>query len=200
MIKNYIKIAIRNIWANKTFSFINIAGLSVSMSLGLLIILIVKEQSSFDGFHNDVDRIYRVDTKALRVGGGSEDYASVSLTLATVLKNNYSFTEEIVRFNRRLNPDIVYGNTRVPISGLFADPSFFKVFNFKLEKGNPANALSSPEGLVVTQESAKKIFGNEDPMGKTVELRGYGNFKVTGVLEKFEGKTHFEFEVLASMN
>jgi putative ABC transport system permease protein len=200
MIKNYIKIALRNIWGNKTFSFINIAGLSVSMSLGLLIILIVKEQYSFDRFHNDVDRIYRVDTKALRVGGGSEDYASVPLPLATVLKNNYSFTEEIVRFNRRLNLDIVYGNTRVPISGLFADPSFFKVFNFKLEKGDPVTALSSPEGLVVTQEAAKKIFGNEDPLGKTVELRGYGNFKVTGVLEKFEGKTHFEFEVLASMN
>jgi putative ABC transport system permease protein len=200
MIKNYIKIALRNIWGNKTFSFINIAGLSVSMSLGLLIILIVKEQYSFDRFHNDVDRIYRVDTKALRVGGGSEDYASVPLPLATVLKNNYSFTEEIVRFNRRLNLDIVYGNTRVPINGLFADPSFFKVFNFKLEKGDPVTALSSPEGLVVTQEAAKKIFGNEDPLGKTVELRGYGNFKVTGVLEKFEGKTHFEFEVLASMN
>jgi putative ABC transport system permease protein len=200
MIKNYITIALRNIWVNKTFSFINIAGLSVSMSLGLLIILIVKEQYSFDRFHNDADRIYRVDTKALRVGGGSEDYASVPLPLANVLKDNYSFTEEVVRLNRRLNQDIVYGTTKVPISGLFADPSFFKVFNFRLEKGDPVTALSSPEGLVVTHESAKKIFGNEDPMGKTVELRGYGNFKITGVLEKFEGKTHFEFEVLASMN
>ena len=131
MIKNYIKIAIRNIWANKTFSFINIVGLSVSMSLGLLIILIVKEQYSFDRFHNDADRIYRVDTRALRVGGGSEDYATVPLPLATVLKENYSLTEDIVRLNRRLNQDIAFGNVRVPVSGLFADPSFLKVFNFK---------------------------------------------------------------------
>jgi len=200
MIKNYIKIAIRNIWANKTFSFINIVGLSVSMSLGLLIILIVKEQYSFDRFHKDADRIYRVDTRALRVGGGSEDYASVPLPLATVLKENYSFTEDIVRLDRRLNQDIVFGNVRVPVSGLFADPSFLKVFNFKLEKGNPATALSSPAGLVLTQETARKIFGNEDPLGKTIEIKGYGNFSVTGVLDKFVGKTHFEFEVLASMN
>ena len=200
MIKNYIKIAIRNIWANKTFSFINIVGLSVSMSLGLLIILIVKEQYSFDNFHKDADRIYRVDTRALRVGGGSEDYATVPTPLATVLKENYSFTEDIVRLNRRLNQDIVFENIRVPVSGLFADPSFLKVFNFKLEKGDPATALSSPASLVLTQETAKKIFGNEDPLGKIIEIKGYGNFTVSGVLDKFAGKTHFDFEVLASMN
>jgi len=200
MIKNYIKIAMRNIWANKTFSFINIVGLSVSMSLGLLIILIVKEQYSFDNFHKDADRIYRVDTRALRVGGGSEDYATVPTPLATVLKENYSFTEDIVRLNRRLNQDIVFENVRVPVSGLFADPSFLKVFNFKLEKGDPATAFSSPSSLVLTQETAKKIFGSEDPLGKTIEIRGYGNFTVSGVLDKFAGKTHFDFEVLASMN
>src|SRR5215203_417573 len=200
MIRNYIKIAIRNIWANKTFSFINIVGLSVSMSLGLLIILIVKEQYSFDRFHEDGDRIYRIDTRALRVGGGSEDYATVPMPLATVLKENYSFTEDIVRLNRGLNQDIVFENVRVPVRGLFADPSFLKVFNFKLEKGDPATALSSPGGVVLTQETAKKIFGNEDPFGKTIEIKGYGNFTVSGVLDKFAGKTHFEFEVLASMN
>jgi putative ABC transport system permease protein len=200
MIRNYIKIALRNIWGNKTFSFINIVGLSVSMSLGLLIILIVKEQYSFDRFHNDSDRIYRVNTRALRVAGGSEDYASVPLPLATVLKNNYSFTEDVVRLNRRLNQDVIYGNIKVPVYGFFADPSFLKVFNFKLEKGNAVTALSSPDGLVLIQEAAKKIFGNEDPIGKTVELKGYGNFTVNGVLEKFPGKTHFDFEVLASFN
>jgi putative ABC transport system permease protein len=136
----------------------------------------------------------------LRVGGGSEDYATVPLPLAKVLKDNYSFTEDMVRLDRRLNQDIVFGNVRVPVRGLFADPSFLKVFNFKLEKGDPATALSSPAGLVLTQETAKKIFGNEDPLGKTVEIRGYGNFTVSGVLDRFAGKTHFEFEVLASMN
>ena len=199
MIRNYIRIALRNIWSNKTFSLINIIGLSVSMSLGLLIILIVKEQYSYDDFHKDADRVYRVDTRALRVNGGTEDYATVPLPVAAVLKESYSFTDEIVRLNRHLNQDLKYGDVTVPISGLFADPSFLEVFNFKLEKGNPSTALSSPDGLVLTPESAKKVFGNTDPIGKTVELNGYGNFTVTGVLDKFPGKTHFEFEALASM-
>jgi len=200
MIKNYIKIALRNIWANKTFSFINIVGLSVSMSLGLLIILMVGEQYSFDRFHKDEDRIYRVNTKALRVGGGSENYASTPLPLANVLMESYSFAEDVVRLNRSLNQDIVYRNTRVPVHGFFADPSFLRVFNFKLEKGNAATALSSPDGLVITQETAKKVFGNEDPLGKTVELRGFGSFTINGILQEFPGKTHLDFEVLASIN
>jgi len=200
MIKNYIKIALRNIWVNKTFSFINIIGLSVSMSLGLLIIIIVKEQYSFDRFHKDAAQIYRVNTKAVRTNGSTEDYASSPMPLGKVLKDNYSFAEEVVRLNRRLNQDIVVGNTRVPVSGFFADPSFLKVFDFELEKGNPSTALSSPDGLVLTQQAAKKVFGNDEPIGKTVGLRDFGNFTVTGVLKKFKGKTHFEFEVLASTN
>ncbi len=198
MLKNYFKIAIRNIWRNKTFSLINIIGLSVSMSLGLLIILIIREQYSFDKFHDDTERIYRVNTNSLRTDGGSEQYASTALPLATVLKENYSFTEEVVRLNRQLNSDAKFENVIVPVHGFFADPSFLKVFNFRLEKGNPATALTSPEGLVLTQEAAKKIFGNKDPLGKPVEVRGYGNFVVTGILDKFPGKTHFDFEVLAS--
>lgn len=170
------------------------------MSLGLLIILIVKEQYSFDSFHKDADRVYRIDTRAIRTNGSTEDYASVPLPVAAELKDKYAFTEEIVRLNRRVNQDVIYGDTRVPIFGFFADPSFFRVFNFKLEKGDPATALSSPNGLVLTQEAAKKIFGNADPLGKTVELNSYGNFTVNGVFEEFPGKTHFEFEVLVSMN
>ena len=200
MLKSYIKIALRNIWKSKAFSMINIVGLSFSMSLGLLIIVMVREQYSFDRFHRDADRVYRVDTKALRTNGSTEDYASVPLAVAAELKENYSFAEEIVRLNRRVNQDLVYGNVRVPVYGFFADPSFFSVFNFKLEKGNAATALTSPDGLVITREAAKRIFGNEDPLTKTVELNGYGNFTVNGVLEEFPGKTHFEFEVLVSMN
>ena len=141
MFTNYFKIALRNIWRNKTFSAINIIGLAVSMSLGLLIILIIREQYEFDNFHNDADRIYRVNTTAHRVNGETENYASVPLALASVLKENYSFTEEAVRLNRQLNCDAKANNTVLPVSGFFADPSFLTVFNFKLEKGNPATAL-----------------------------------------------------------
>lgn len=198
MIKNYFNIALRQIWRNKTFSLINIIGLSVSMSLGLLIILIIKEQYSFDRFHVDADRIYRINTAALRTDGGSENYASAPLPLATAIEQDYSFAEDVVRINSQVNGDAVFENVTVPIHGFFTGPSFLKIFNFKLEKGDINTALSSPESLILTQEAAKKIFGNADAFGKTVKIKGYGDFIVSGILEEIPDNTHFDFEVLTS--
>jgi putative ABC transport system permease protein len=198
MIKSILLTSIRNIFRHPLFSFINVVGLSVSMSLGLLIIVIIKEQYSFDKFHRDADRIYRVNTRAIRVNGGTEDYASSPFIMGTSLKDGYAFSEEVVRFNARLNGDATWDKTTVPIHGFFADPSFLDVFNFKLEKGNPATALNDPDGIILTQETAKKIFGNSDPMGKTISMGGYGNYTVKGIFEKFAGKNHLEFEVVAS--
>ncbi len=198
MIKNYFKTAWQNIFGNRTFSLINIIGLSVSMSLGLLVILIIKEQYSFDDFHHDANRIYRVNTRAIRTEGDSEPYASAPIALGAALKDGYSITEDVVRIYGRLNGDAVYANTTVPVQGFFADPSFLRVFNFKLKSGNAATALSSPNDILLTATSAKKIFGNADPIGKTLTLNGFGNFIVKGIFETTPSKTHFEFEVMAS--
>lgn len=198
MLKSIFLTSLRNIFRHPVFSFINIFGLAVSMSLGLLIILIIKEQYSFDTFHKDESRIYRINTRAIRVGGGSEDYASSPYVLGTSIKDGYSFAEEVVRINRQLNGDAVFQNVTVPVRGLFADPSFLNVFNFKLEKGNPSTALNEPDGIILTRETAKKIFGNSDPMEKVISMGGYGNFTVKGVFEELPGKTHFEFEAIAS--
>lgn len=198
MFKSIITTAFRNILRNKAFSIINLIGLSVSMSLAMLIILIVKEQMTFDNFHKDGDRIYRVSTRALRVEGGSEDYASAPLPLGQVIKEEYTFAEDVITLNRRLNGDALYGNVNVPVSGLIVDPSFIQVFNFQLEKGNPLTALSQPNNLILTQQTAERIFGSRDPLGQTMSIGGYGEFTVTGVLKTFPGKTHFEFEVLTS--
>ncbi len=198
MFKNYVKIAWRNIFRNRSFSLINIIGLSVSMSLGLLVILILKDQYSFDDFHKDADRIYRVDTKAIRTDGGAELYASAPFALGTALKENYSLTDDVVRINSQLNGDAVFENVSVPVHGFFADPSFLNVFNFKLEKGNPATALKSPDDILLTHVSAKKIFGNANPLGKTVTIKGYGEFIVKGIFETPPSKSHFDFEVMVS--
>jgi len=198
MLKSIIVTALRNLTRNRTFSLINLIGLSVSMSLGLLIILIIREQYAYDNFHRDTDRIYRVNTKALREHG-SEDYASAPLPIATALKDEYTIAEEVVRINRRLNGDAVYGNVDVPLRGLFADPSFLKVFNFPLTEGNPATALNEPGDIVLTNETAKRIFGDVNPIGKIFSISGYGEFKVTGVLKQFPSKTHFTFQALASL-
>jgi putative ABC transport system permease protein len=200
MFKSILATALRNIVRNRSFSLINLIGLSVSMSLALLIMIIIREQYTYDNFHRDMDRIYRVNTIALRVDGGREEYASTPLPIGRVLKEDYSFTEDVVRLNRRLRGDAIYGNANVPLSGLFVDPSFLQVFNFPLEKGNPANALKEPNSLVLTQQAAEKLFGAAEPLGKTLTLGEYGEFIVTGILKEFPSKTHFEFEVLASMN
>ena len=198
MIKSIFITSIRNIFRNPVFSFINVFGLAVSMSLGLLIILLVKDQYSFDKFHKDADRIYRVDTKAIRKGGGSENYASAPYVMGTALKDEYPFAEEVVRINTQLNGDATYQNVTAPVHGFFADQSFLQTFNFKLEKGNPSTALNDPDGIILTQEAAKRIFGNTDPMGEIIALKGFGNFTVKGLFEKFPGKTHFDFEAVAS--
>lgn len=164
----------------------------------MLIIIIVKEQYSYDTFHPDRERIYRVNTNALRVEGGEEPYASTPFPLGRVLKEEYTFAENVVRINRRLNGDVTYGNVNVPVQGLMVDPSFFEVFNFPLEKGNPATALAEPNGLVITQQTAEKIFGKTEPLGQTLSLGGYGEYTVTGVLKEFASKTHFDFQVLGS--
>lgn len=200
MIKSIVLTSIRNILRNPVFSSINVFGLSVSMSLGLLIILIIKEQYSFDNFHKDADRIYRINTKAVRTEGGSEDYASSPYVIGTVFRDGYSFAEQVVRINNQLNGDATFENITVPVHGFFADPSFLEVFNFKLETGNPATALNEPDGILLTKETAKRIFGNRDPIGKIIAFRGYGNFTVKGIFQKQSSKTHFDFEAIASSN
>lgn len=198
MLRSILTTAFRNIYRNRAFSLINLIGLSVSMSLSMLIILIVKEQYTYDTFHKDSEQIYRVNTNALRVEGGIEPYASTPFPLGRVLKEEYTFADNVVRINRRLNGDAVYGNVNVPVQGLVVDPSFFEIFNFPLEKGNPATALSEPNGLVITQQTAERIFGKTEPLGQTLSIDGYGGFTVTGVLKEFASKTHFEFQVLGS--
>lgn len=198
MIRNILTTALRNILRNRTFSLINLIGLSVSMSLGMMIILIVKEQYTFDNFHRDSDRIYRVNTRALKIDGYTEDWASAPLPLGSAIKDHYTFAENVVGVKRYFHGEVAHGNVTVPMNGLMADASFLEVFNFPLQNGNAATALAEPNGLVLTEKAAEKIFGKSEAIGQTVSISGYGDFTVTGVLQEFASKTHFQFEMLGS--
>ncbi|MCW5912461.1 MAG: ABC transporter permease [Cyclobacteriaceae bacterium] len=200
MIKNILITSLRNFFRNRIFSLINLIGLSVSMSLGMLIIMIIKDQFAFDNFHKDSDRIYRVNTLLLHPEWGTVDFASAPLSVGRTLKDDYSFSENTVRINRELNGDATYMNVNVPVKGLLVDPSFLEVFNFPFQKGNPATALALPNSLVLTKQTAEKIFGTTDPIGQTISIARYGDFTITGVLQEFASKTHFEFEVLCSIS
>ena len=199
MLRNIIITSLRNFYRNRSFSLINLIGLSVSMSLGMLIIMIIQDQLSFDNFHKDTNRIYRVNTVLLHPDWGSVDFASAPLPVGQVLKDEYSLAESTVRISRELQGNVTYQNVTVPVSGLFVDPSFLAVFNFPLKQGSSATALEAPNSIVLTRQSAEKIFGTENPLGQTLSLGRFGNFTITGVLQELPGKTHFDFEILCSI-
>jgi putative ABC transport system permease protein len=168
------------------------------MSLGMLIIMIIQDQLSFDNFHKDSDRVYRINTQLLHPDWGNIDFASTPLPLGEVLKSDYSLAENTVRINSELYGDVNYKNITVPVRGLFVDPSFLEVFNFRLDQGSSKSALQGPNSLILTQQSAEKVFGTTDPIGQTLTIGKLGTFTVTGVLKELPGKTHFDFEVLCS--
>jgi putative ABC transport system permease protein len=200
MFKNILITSLRNFFRNRVFSLINLIGLSISMSLGMLIILIIKDQFAFDNFHQNSDRIYRVNTRLLHPEWGSLDFASTPLPVGQALKDDYSFTENTVRINRELYGDATYKNVNVPLKGLYVDPSFLEVFNFPFLKGDPTTALTAPNSLVLTKQTAEKVFGTSEPIGQVISLKGLGDFTVTGVMKEFPNKTHFEFEMLCSIS
>jgi putative ABC transport system permease protein len=200
MIKSILLSALRNMFRNRSFSLINLIGLSISMSLGLLIILVIKSQNSFDTFHTESDKIYRINTEALRTSGGGESYASVPLAIPTALHEEFAFTDQLVRLDRQFNGEVKVGRSFIRVRGLFVDPAFLDVFNFPLQRGNVKEVLLAPNSVVLTQQASEKLFGTDDPVGKVFTVNGYGEFTVTGVLKPFVGPTHFEFEALVSMS
>ena len=200
MLKNYIITALRHFRKNKSFSFINIAGLALSMAVCLLLIMLIKDANEYDKFHPNSDRVYRINTEALRKGGGSEPYASSPYVVGATLASNYTGIEGWTMFNSRLNGDITAEDRKFSFNMHFTNADFFKLFGFTFEEGNAATALNEPYSMVLTKELSEKLFPAGHAIGKTVNVSGTGLFKVTGVLDKFPGKTHFEFEALASFS
>jgi putative ABC transport system permease protein len=170
------------------------------MSLSLLIILVVKSQYSFDSFHTDANKVYRINTEAIRTNGETEPYASVPLAIATALQDEYAYSDEFVRLDRQFSGEVKMGESFLRIRGLFADPSFLTVFNFPLQTGTRSTALEANNSVVLTHDAAIKFFGDQDPINQLLTVNGLGDFTVTGVLKPFEGPTHFEFEALVSMS
>jgi putative ABC transport system permease protein len=198
VIKSYFLTAIRNLINHRSFSIINIFGLSVSMAVCMLIILVLQDQFSYDNFHKNRDRIYRIQTKDNLSKIALSKYASTSWPLAKELKDNYPFVEEAAAINNRYNEEGTYDNKRFTVSSIFATPSFFKIFDFKLKDNVKSNPLDEPNSIVLTEELASKFFGDNDPTGKTIIFERLGNLTVTGVILKTGQKSHIQFEALIS--
>jgi putative ABC transport system permease protein len=196
MFKNCAKIALRNLRNNKGYSIINIAGLTVGMACFLLIVLWVRDEVSFDRWHEHADHTYRVIHKQ----PGSSDFSTYGCgALGPALQSNYP---EITHFSRHFGPvssplrfeDKVFN---ADVAGV--DPGFFDIFSFRFLKGKPGEALSDPDSIVLTESTALRYFGREDPIGKTMNFEWWGpwhDFKVTAVVADLPGNTHLDFDIL----
>ena len=201
MLQNYLKIAFRNLRNHPGYSFLNIFGLALSMSVCLFIILLIRDAHGYDRFHPDSDRVYRVLTDAQRKNGGMESYASSPFIVGKALTDDYAQVELWTPLLRSFGGALTMGEQSFDFRGIMTDSTFFERFGFELASGDPRAALGEPYSLVLTAELAERMFKNENPIGKILKVPGYGqDFKVTGVLKTFPGKTHLEFAALGSLS
>ena len=200
MLKNYLKITLRNINRNKAFSFINIAGLAIGMACCIVIVNYILFENSYDRFHKNADQIYRVNT-ILEFGGRGGKLASTNHPIGTYLKDNYAEVLDSTKFRRYM-----YGQTLVEFeenkffenSIYYAQDSVFDVFTYPMIIGDSETALKTPHSIVLTESIAKKYFGEEYPIGKILKLNNREDFKVTGVIRDIPGNTHFPINMLLS--
>jgi putative ABC transport system permease protein len=196
MLRNYIKIAFRNIIRHKGYSFINIAGLAVGMAACILILLWVRHELSYDRFHENAESIYRVVENQYYSGNQLFPVAVTPAPLAQALKEEFP---EIVSSTRLLytTVSVAYGE-RVFNEGtlIFADPSFLEMFTVPFLRGNPDTALAEPDSVVLSKTMAEKYFGDEDAIGKVLAIRGETDCTVTGVIEDMPDNSHLAFDFI----
>lgn len=204
MLGSYIKTSGRSIVRNKLFSFINIIGLAISMAVGLLLITLLSDMNGYDKFHKNHDRIYRVISKYTYLDKENDNYfASTSLRAGQSIQESIPGIEQITVLHRGLSGDMKFDEKTVPLSGLWANESFFKVFTFPMVSGDPSTALKNPYSIVLTEKSAKKLFGDADALGKTIVRpgdKGDQEFVVTGVIKDVPSFSHMKFDMLASLS
>jgi putative ABC transport system permease protein len=200
MVKNYFKIAFRNLWRNKAFSAINIFGLAIGIATCLIIMLFVWNELSYDRFNKKADRIIRVVFRGT-VDGQKMKEANVMPPVAQILKSNYPEVEEATRLRVGGSPIITYADKSFnEKSFAFVDSNFFHVFTLPFLEGDATTALTQPNTIVVTKAIANKYFGNENPLGKILNIKGENTgFKITGVIDKVPVNSHFHFDFFASM-
>ncbi|MES2891935.1 MAG: ABC transporter permease [Bacteroidota bacterium] len=200
MLRNYIKIAFRNLSRHKLFSCINIFGLALSMCIGLIVIMRLQDDFSYDRFHPTPERSFRLISDVVTREGYAFRLASTPLPLAPLLKEKYAFVDQVVRLYPGWSGKASSDNKRLDVSVAFTEPSFFKVFGFKLLSGDTALALNEPNKIVLSKTTAERFFNTANPVGKTLDFGTLGSFIVSGVLDNTSQKSHINFDIYGSLN
>jgi putative ABC transport system permease protein len=198
MLKNYLKIAFRNIMKQKLYSIITVFGLAVGITCCLLIMLYVKQELSCDTFYPNADKIYRIGHQVIRPTATSIS-AATPTPLAPALKDEYPEIEHVTRIYFESPVLFEYKDQQIYENRvIYADTDFFEVFPFPLIKGDPSHLLDTPQSIVITASMADKYFGDEDPVGKTLRVNKLYYFMVTGVIDDVPVNSHYHFDFVIS--
>ncbi len=198
LMANYSVVAYRNLSKNKLFSLINVLGLSMSLAIGLLAITFSYEIHSYDNFHENGDRIYRITSTRTNVNEDPYEYATTSLITAERL-NDFGGFDKIVPLFKRFSGDVFVGQNLFQVKWLLAGEDFFEVFTFPLEYGDPNSALKEPFSVVVTESLAEKLFGKKNVIGEVL-VKNEDSYQITGVVKDPPSNSHIKFEALASIS
>ncbi|NUO80660.1 ABC transporter permease [candidate division KSB1 bacterium] len=201
MFRNYLKIALRNLLRHKGYSLINILGLAVGMASCILILLYVHDELSYDQYHENADRVYRVTREWFNSDGTSSLHLGhVAPPIGPLLKNDFPEIVQMARLYSGGTPLLRHGDKIFQENRFFfADPNIFEIFTLPLLKGDPKIALADPNGVVLTPALARKYFGDAEPLGQVLNLDGRADLKVTAILQEVPANSHFHCDFLGSM-
>lgn len=200
MIFNYLKIAFRTIRRDKFYAIINISGLALGLAISIIIMLFVKDELSFDKHHSKADQIYRAIMVWGKQNGQGQQMPIGPYRLKPALDTDFPQIAKSARLVDYSGSLITYGDKNyVQDHAFFADPELFEMFDFEFVQGDPATALSEPFSVVIAESTARKIFGEKNPVGESLEFRSEGFLKVTGVYKDLPNNTHLNMEALVSM-
>ena len=199
MLRSYFITATRNLVKHRFYTLINVLGLAIGMTCCLLIFLYVQHELNYDQFHEKKDRIYRVVTD-IKTPTETLNIWSTSAPMVAYMKADFLEVENMVRFDDAGLLIQRGEQTFQEDESMFADSTFFRVFDFTLLHGNPNTALVAPFSIVLTEDAAQRYFGDEDPLGQRLRMEGEHDLTVTGVMQNVPENSNFTFDVLLSLS
>lgn len=195
MFKNYFLVAVRNILRSKFYSFINITGLAIGITCSILILLWVADETSFDKMHPKADRLYQLWVNA-QFDGKIQSWRSVPLPTHEALKTANSNIKNVAVTDWGGGHLLTVNETRIMKDGYYASEEFLEMFEFELVTGNAAQVLDDPRSIIISQSTAKALFGNDDPINKVIRIDNEHDLKVTGILKDVPKTSSFQFDFL----
>jgi ABC-type antimicrobial peptide transport system permease subunit len=198
MIKNYFKIAIRSLVKHRTYSLTNILGLTVGLAACISIFLWVLDEISFDRFHSKAGRIYKVMINDIYPDGRMETYDAPTVKIGDALRGNIPEIEKVAQTSWNEEMLIKYGEKKFNETGLYADSTLFTMFSFPILIGDKNNPLSNISSISISENLAHKLFSNENPIGKTLNINHASDFTVTSVFKDVPGNSSLQFDFIIS--